>query len=160
MTRERAVAWALELQAAHHQLETQLRDARAEVSRLTPAQPSPQGDLLVHCVGFCKALQAHHESEDDHLFPLIVEQDPALTPTIEALKADHIRLAGLLGEFRAILDQLRAAVSPQARGEADRKLDVLHRLVADHFASEENKLNRALHALQEPPDHRRQLLGL
>lgn len=91
-------------------------------------------DLLLHCHGFCAALDGHHRSEDGGLFPQIAAARPDLVPVLDKLRQDHSMMAHLIRGLQQAL----------TRGEeADtlhQHLDGLGAVMETHFGFEERSL--------------------
>jgi len=99
------------------------------------------GDLLGHCLSFCRAVQAHHTGEDTGLFPALQAAAPELTPVIVKLAEDHTLVAGILQQVRELL------AKPAGPDKLRRELDGLTAILESHFAFEERRLAAALDAL-------------
>ncbi|MGV9375860.1 hemerythrin domain-containing protein [Nonomuraea sp. NPDC003707] len=61
-------------------------------------------DLRSHCLTFCDALHAHHEGEDNTLFPHLGTETLELAETLTRLQAEHRVVARLLERIRRLLD--------------------------------------------------------
>lgn len=93
---------------------------------------------LLHCHGFCAALNGHHRGEDGALFPSLAKRHPQLGETLRSLQQDHAMIAHLL-------DGLQAAVGRSApAAELERHLDGISAIVESHFRCEERQLLPAL----------------
>ncbi|CAN7384808.1 hemerythrin domain-containing protein [Knoellia sp. LjRoot47] len=99
-------------------------------------------DLLMHCHGFCAALDGHHRSEDSGLFPQIAAARPDLAPVLARLSQDHSMMSHLIGEFEHALS------STSDRETLHAHLDGLDAIVESHFGYEERSL---LSVLDEVP---------
>jgi len=140
----RLIAWSSELREAH----IRLRDALAFV-RAGGADPqSADRDLLLHCRGFCTALDQHHRGEDRALFPAIEAAHPELAPVLRKLSEDHAMIDTLLTALRG------AADGGIARDDLDRHLDGVGAIMESHFAFEERQLLRVLETLALDADPR------
>lgn len=135
----RLIAWSNELRRAHARLREALRLVRDGVHEADPQKPGR--DLLLHCRGFCTALDQHHRGEDRALFPAIEAAHPELAPVLRTLTEDH-----------AMIDVLLTALAAAASGgappdELDRHLDGVGAIMENHFAFEERQLLGVLEAL-------------
>jgi iron-sulfur cluster repair protein YtfE (RIC family) len=142
----RLIAWSSELRQAHARLREALRIVRAEVHGSDP--PARGRDLLLHCRGFCTALDQHHRGEDRALFPAIEAAHPELAPVLRALTEDH-----------AMIDVLLTALAAAAEGgvppeDLERHLDGVGAIMENHFAFEERQLLGVLEALALDADPR------
>ncbi|GII78601.1 hypothetical protein Sru01_35830 [Sphaerisporangium rufum] len=97
MTDERRiVAWGDELIKLHDGFRRDLAELRS--SRAGAA------DLRTHCLAFCDALHAHHEGEDNALFPHLDAGHPELAETLTRLRSEHRVVARLVERIRRLLD--------------------------------------------------------
>ncbi|MFD6700400.1 MULTISPECIES: hemerythrin domain-containing protein [unclassified Microbacterium] len=146
----RLVAWSNELRRAHARLREALALVRAGVRGTDPQQPTR--DLLLHCRGFCTALDQHHRGEDRALFPAIEAAHPELAPVLRTLSEDHAMIDVLLTSLAAAVD---GEVPPD---DIDRHLDGIGAIMESHFAFEERQLLRVLETLALDADPR-EVLG-
>ena len=135
----RLIAWSNELRRAHERLRKALRVVRDGMHGSDPQTPAR--DLLLHCRGFCTALDQHHRGEDRALFPAIEAAHPELAPVLRALTADHAMIDVLLTALAAAAD---GEVPPD---ELERHLDGIGAIMENHFAFEERQLLGVLEAL-------------
>lgn len=135
----RLIAWSSELRQAHGRLREALNVVHASVHGSEPQ--SPGRDLLLHCRGFCTALDQHHRGEDRALFPAIEAAHPELAPVLRTLSEDHAMIDVLLTALSAAMDGGRAPA------DLDRHLDGIGAIMENHFAFEERQLLRVLETL-------------
>lgn len=141
---DRLIAWSSELRGAHTRLRKALTLVRAE-----GADPeSTARDLLLHCRGFCTALDQHHRGEDRALFPAIEAAHPELAPVLRTLSEDHAMIDTLLTALRDAVDR---AVTP---ADLARHLDGVGAIMESHFAFEERQLLGVLETLALDADPR------
>ena len=136
----RLIAWSAELRGVHARLREALALTQRALEAGEPAEPATR-DLLLFCHGFCAALTAHHEGEDQHLFPAVAEQYPQLGDTLRKLQQDHSMISYLLGGLQAAVDQ---AAPP---GELLRHLEGVAAIMESHFRFEERQLLTVLETL-------------
>lgn len=105
-------------------------------------------DLLVHCHGFCAALDGHHRSEDAALFPRIAAARPDLEPVLARLSQDHSMMSHLIRGLE------RALTSGADRATLHGHLDGLAAIMDSHFGYEERSLLTVLDGI--PLDLERQ----
>ncbi|GAA4070617.1 hemerythrin domain-containing protein [Actinomadura miaoliensis] len=105
------------------------------------------GELRLHCLTFCSALNRHHTGEDDGAFPQVAEQFPELRPVLEELRRDHRLVEDSLRRLQALVAELDQAADPAA---VRRELDSLAALMETHFLYEEKRIVAALNALNVP----------
>lgn len=140
--RQRFGAWAQELRAVHGRLRAALRIVHSSAAESgSDAGTAAARDLLLHCHGFCVALDGHHRAEDRSLFPAIEAARPELAPVITALQQDHSMIAHLLAGLRAAVD---AEAAPD---RIDGHLEGIAAIMENHFRYEERELLAVLDAL-------------
>jgi hemerythrin-like domain-containing protein len=101
---------------------------------------------LLYCHGFCAALNGHHVSEGEALFPELSTRHPRLRSTIAKLAQDHEMIASLLTQFS---HALAASATPD---ELVRHLDGLSAIMESHFNYEERQLLDTLSTLDVAAD--------
>ncbi|MFC4110357.1 hemerythrin domain-containing protein [Micromonospora zhanjiangensis] len=136
----RLIAWSLELRQVHTRLRAALDLARGAVAEGRSAETATR-DLLLYCHGFCAALDGHHRSEDDTLFPAIRAAHPELEPVLRRLTQDHSMIAYLLGGLQAAVERAAPAA------ELDRHLEGVAAIMENHFRYEERQLLTVLETL-------------
>lgn len=136
----RLVAWGHEMYRVHQHLRDALADAQEALSGAGP--PELARDLLVHCRGFCTALDRHHRGEDAVPFPAIRSAHPHLAPTLDKLTQDHSMIAYLIGGLELALGR----GDPTAALESH--LEGLAAIMENHFRYEERQLVGILEELQ------------
>lgn len=137
----RLIAWSQELRRVHGRLRQALRLARESFD--TDADPhDATRELLLYCRGFCVALDEHHRSEDQTLFPAIEAAHPHLGPVLRALQRDHSMIAHLLNGLREATD--RAASSDELACH----LEGVAAIMESHFRYEERALLTILDTLE------------
>jgi Hemerythrin HHE cation binding domain/F420H(2)-dependent quinone reductase len=105
--------------------------------------------LRERCGAFGGALERHHLGEDYGAFPALAVAFPALAPTLERLRAEHVVVA----ETNRSIRELVEGYAPGASDIGDLR-DRLHSLVArlrEHFAYEEDAILDALNAVADAP---------
>ncbi len=104
------------------------------------------------CIAFCGALERHHTGEDFGAFPMVAEAFPALAPTLEQLRAEHVVVAEINTSIRDLLE----GYTPGASDPRELRV-TLHGLVArlrEHFTFEEATILDALNAVADAPPSR------
>ncbi|MFD6398973.1 nitroreductase/quinone reductase family protein [Nocardia sp. NPDC060249] len=119
---------------------------------VTPMTLPPRtlhAEMLERCVTLCGALERHHMGEDFGAFPMVAEAFPALAPTLEKLRAEHVVVA----EINALIRELLAGYTPGTSDPRELRVE-LHGLDArlrEHFAFEEHTILDALNAVADAP---------
>jgi deazaflavin-dependent oxidoreductase (nitroreductase family) len=123
------------LKAIHDAFRRELGLIRGEVAA---SGPKLGAQLRVNCLTFCGGLTYHHTAEDGGIFPFLMSNHPELTPVVERLEEEHVRIA-------ARLEQLQAAVT----GDGGQVLAEVDRLIGEleaHLVYEEEHLIPILNA--------------
>jgi hypothetical protein len=149
---ERLTTLGEQLRAVHDRLRKALALTREAVEGGAPV-PDPTRDLALHCVGFCAALDGHHRSEDTHLFALVEQHRPDLTPAVEMLRQDHRMIASLLLELRQVMD------SGAEPATTLRHLEGIDAIMESHFRYEERQLTALLDTRSTGSGDPRRLFG-
>ncbi|MDZ7918418.1 MAG: nitroreductase/quinone reductase family protein [Rhodococcus sp. (in: high G+C Gram-positive bacteria)] len=124
----------------------------ATADTTTPVTLPPRtlhDQMRERCIAFCGALERHHMGEDFGAFPMVAEAFPALAPTLEQLRAEHVVVA----EINASIGDLLEGYTPGASDPSELRVK-LHSLVArlrEHFAFEEETILDALNAVADAP---------
>ncbi|WP_431954212.1 nitroreductase/quinone reductase family protein [Nocardia lijiangensis] len=147
------------LQEVHQWLSAELDLVLAQVDAIiatadaiTPMNLPPRtlhAQMLERCVVFCGALERHHMGEDFGAFPMVAEAFPALAPTLEQLRAEHVVVAEINASIRDLLE----GYTPGASDPRELRVE-LHGLVVrlrEHFAFEEHTILDALNAVADAP---------
>ncbi|MCP2343026.1 nitroreductase/quinone reductase family protein [Actinomadura rupiterrae] len=131
--RERALGD--ELTRIHDSLRTALADLLDQAAMGgTPAPQHLLDRLRTHCVTVCGDLESHHGKEE-HLFPRLEKQFPALAPMLDDLRRQH----AVLEKQRAEIESLcaRTDLDPEERRA---ELARLTEKIEAHFVEEERRL--------------------
>lgn len=133
---QRIVAWGDELIKLHDGFRRDLANLRS--SRAGAA------DLRTHCLTFCDSLHAHHEGEDNALFPHLWTEHPELAETLTRLRSEHQVVARLLERIRRLLDHGGTGIGEE--------LDRLATELEAHLDYEEEQLVPILNKLLTLPE--------
>jgi deazaflavin-dependent oxidoreductase (nitroreductase family) len=138
----------------HIWLRAQLRQVRAEVdahfAARHPGAGAPPGlglQIRQRCLAFCRTLEFHHTSEDEHLFPGIARYHPELADVIARLGDEHRTVTRIQGELAALLADISRADPQRFRCELDRMSTELNA----HLDYEEETLLPLLAEVPWPP---------
>jgi iron-sulfur cluster repair protein YtfE (RIC family)/uncharacterized protein YndB with AHSA1/START domain len=114
--------------------------ARARTALNQPPYPddAQRAALCGHLNWMTGFLHRHHESEDDSLYPMVAEANPAAAALIDAMAADH-------GAVQAALDAVESAVARYAQSADGRTdliaaLDALEEVLLPHLRREEDEM--------------------
>jgi len=156
-------AMAHELQAIHRLIRANLASIRklmdeivagAEVSDIRQEIDELRSSgivwtLRLGCLRYCRFVHGHHGLEDAALFPGIRRVNPALSPVIDKLIADHRVVASLLDQIERAATALE--IVPEARGDLAAGLSSLSDHLLAHLDYEEENLVPTLSRLSEWP---------
>ncbi|MFE9728389.1 nitroreductase/quinone reductase family protein [Streptomyces sp. NPDC005794] len=152
------VTLADKLMEVHTWLRGQLRQVKSEVDAHFAARAAHQGpgeppapglglQIRQRCLAFCQALEFHHTSEDDHLFPGIARYHPHLTDTFDRLREEHRTVARIQGELVTLLAGIAIADPQRFRTE----LDAMSTELNAHLDYEEESVLPVLAEVPWPP---------
>jgi hypothetical protein len=105
----------------------------------------------VNCLRWCGFVHSHHHAEDVMFFDELEETNPALTPVVEKLKADHRAVSDYLDAVEAAARALSADESQDARQAVADALDVLKGHLLSHLEYEELNVAATARRLQDYP---------
>lgn len=126
------------LRLIHDAFRRELALVREEVAR---SGPGLGVQLRVNCLTVCQGLRYHHDSEESAMLPTLAHRYPELTPVVERLRQEHVRIA-------ALLDALQGLVTAEG-ADARAALPEVDRLIGElegHLAYEEEQLIPVLDA--------------
>ncbi|MEU1433664.1 nitroreductase/quinone reductase family protein [Streptomyces sp. NPDC005786] len=114
----------------HTWLRGQLRQVKAETDAHFAARAAHQGpgeppapglglQIRQRCLAFCQALEFHHTSEDEHLFPGIARYHPELGDVFDRLRDEHRTVARIQGDLADLLAGIGIAEPQRFRIELD-----------------------------------------
>jgi deazaflavin-dependent oxidoreductase (nitroreductase family) len=146
----------------HTWLRGQLRQVRAEVeahfaaraAHSGPGEPPAPGlglQIRQRCLAFCQALEFHHVSEDEHLFPGIARHHPDLSDVFGRLADEHRTVARVQGELAKLLAGVHIADPERFRAE----LRAMSEELEAHLDHEEEALLPLLADVPWPPERPR-----
>ncbi|MER7442811.1 nitroreductase/quinone reductase family protein [Micromonospora avicenniae] len=134
-----ASSWGTALIRIHDAFRRELALIRHEVATTGPRLGA---QLRVNCLAVCQGLHHHHTHEDGGMFVGLAAQHPQLAPTLDRLRAEHVRVAGLVDQLQAVVGD-QAADPAEVRRQVDQLTDELER----HLAYEEEQLVPLLDAM-------------
>ncbi|EGX59428.1 hypothetical protein SZN_12518 [Streptomyces zinciresistens K42] len=114
-----ASSMAEAVKVVHDAFRRELALIRAEMRTAAEVGAPLGAQLRVNCLTFCAGLHNHHTGEDVALFPFLAGRHPGSAPTLDRLREEHERIAGLVGELRRVLG--KGGAEPTAvRAEVER----------------------------------------
>jgi hypothetical protein len=105
----------------------------------------------VNCLRWCGFVHSHHHAEDVMFFDELEETNPALSPVVEKLKADHRAVSDLLDAVEAAARTLSADESHDARQAVAAALEVLKGHLLTHLEYEELNVAATARRLRDLP---------
>ena len=89
------------------------------------------------CLGYCGFVHRHHNAEDREFFDELEETNPAITPVVERLRAEHRAVSDFLDAVEAAARALSEDDGPDARRAVADALEVLEGHLLAHLDYEE-----------------------
>ena len=100
-TKSEAPADTSMMRIVHSALRRDLHRAEIALNDNPPRPPAQQLAIARHLEWMMSFLHAHHRSEDDGLYPLVRDRDPAAAELLDAMDADHRAVASAIAEVEA-----------------------------------------------------------
>jgi hemerythrin-like domain-containing protein len=89
------------MRIVHQALRRDLRRAHETLTSAPPPPPPQRHAIARHLTWMMAFLRAHHRSEDDGLYPLVRQRDPAAAELLDAMHADHDEVASAVSALEA-----------------------------------------------------------
>ena len=105
----------------------------------------------VNCLRWCGFVHSHHHAEDVLFFDELEESNPAITPVVERLKADHRAVSDYLDAVEAAARALSEDESNDARPAVADALEVLKEHLLTHLEYEELNVAATARRLRDLP---------
>jgi hypothetical protein len=105
----------------------------------------------VSCLRYCGFVHSHHHAEDVLFFDELEETNPAITPVVEKLKADHRAVSDYLDAVEAAARALSKDESHDARRAVADALKVLEGHLLTHLEYEELNVADTARRLRDFP---------
>lgn len=110
------------------------------VRLMLTAQPVPQGGrrqpVADQVLWLMDRLHEHHHTEDDGLWPLVRQKNPAAAGLLEAMEAEHLAIVPAIEALTAAAQHYRSAPGDAARLELIQALDALTGVLLPHLDRE------------------------
>ena len=120
----------------HNSLKRDLRRVRAALT----GDPAPAGRqrraLGEHVEWLMDFLHDHHTAEDEGLWPLVRERNPAIGDLLDSLEADHQRIAPAIGPLVVAAREYARTTGDEQRRALLSALDNLSELLLPHLDRE------------------------
>lgn len=138
-TNPKAPADTSMMRIVHSALRRDLHRAEIALNGNPPPPPAQQLAIARHLEWMMSFLYAHHRAEDDGLYPLVREPDPAAAGLLAAMDADHRAVASAIAEVEGA-----ARRSARGGGGPDQRLIAalasLSSVLLPHLEREENEM--------------------
>jgi len=105
----------------------------------------------VSCLRYCGFVHMHHNAEDRDFFDELEETNPAITPVVERLRAEHRAVSDYLDAVEAAARALSEDESHHARRAVADALDVLEGHLLAHLDYEEQNIASTARRLRDVP---------
>jgi Hemerythrin HHE cation binding domain len=105
----------------------------------------------VNCLRWCGFVHSHHHAEDVMFFDELEETNPAITPVVERLKADHRAVSDYLDAVEAAARALTDGDGEDARRAVADALGVLKGHLLSHLEYEEVNVAETARRLRDFP---------
>jgi hypothetical protein len=158
-------ALVAELKWVHDMIRSDLRAVRKLASDAAAGLPAgkiqagirslrasgPLWQLKINCLQYCRIVHAHHHTESVMLFPELRRTNPALSPVVDKLEADHVSISGVLDEVEAAARELSNREDPAVRERLIKALEKLSTDLLAHLQYEEDHISDTLRSWSEWP---------
>jgi hypothetical protein len=104
------------------------------------ATNGPLWQLKINCLAYCRLVHTHHRLESLALFPELRRTNPALSPVVDKLEADHAAVSGLLDDVDEAACQLGRDGDPTVRRRLVEALESLSADLLVHLRYEEDQI--------------------
>ncbi|MBC6450128.1 nitroreductase/quinone reductase family protein [Actinokineospora xionganensis] len=120
------------LKAIHGAFRRELALIRGEIAE---SGPRLGAQLRVNCLTMCHGLHIHHTHEDQGMFSALEAGHPELAPTLDRLRAEHVKITALLADLQSVISTV-GADTQVVLAEVERLTEELER----HLDYEEEQL--------------------
>jgi hypothetical protein len=121
-----------------HRIFREALDAAPRFVGEAPSEDGGRAELVgSYYDNVLRLLHAHHEAEDQTIYPMMVERLPEHLEVIQRVNAEHETVLGTLGAAESAVAAWRAAPSPSTRDAAAAALDSMGTILLEHLDHEE-----------------------
>ncbi len=124
----------------HDALRRDLRRAIGALSTAPHPKDAQRGAIGEHVGWMMQFLGAHHQGEDAGLWPLVRARNPRAERLLEAMEADHVRVAPLVDDCGTAAGSYRSQSSDDARVALLEALVRLSEELLPHLEREEHEM--------------------
>ena len=117
------------------------RLAGGVISGVTESDRARAAVVCDHLEFVTRALHRHHSTEDDLMWPRLLDRVPEeLAPIVHLMESQHEQVDALIREIRSVLPTFRATADAQSRDRLADLFDTLHAHLVQHLDAEEDRL--------------------
>lgn len=120
----------------HAALQRDLRRARDVLGAEPPPEGRQRRAVGEHVLWLMEFLHGHHTGEDEGLWPLVRARNPAAGPLLDAMEADHARIAPAASAVTAAAREYATTASDGPRALLVAALDRLMEVLFPHLDRE------------------------
>jgi hemerythrin-like domain-containing protein len=128
------------MRIVHRALRRDLGRARAALGSASPPSPRQQQAIARHLTWMMRFLRAHHRSEDEGLYPLARQRNPAAGELLDAMNADHEAVAPAIGEVESAAAAFNGDATGDRGGRLAAAVDRLVEVLVPHLQREEDEM--------------------
>lgn len=110
------------------------------VGRVTEGDIAHAEAVAAHLDLLSISLHAHHEGEDERLWPALEDRAPSCATHVERMKEQHGAMLAALGELDTALPAWRATAADADRAQVLSALDGINAALAVHLPDEETNI--------------------
>jgi hemerythrin-like domain-containing protein len=130
-----------EMVAVHTMYRRELRLAAGAVRGVAPGDRRRARVVADHLALVARSLHEHHTTEDELLWPLLLQRVPEeLTPVVHLMESQHETVDALLQEIGVSLPRWRETAAAADRDRLAGLLERAHTHLAEHLDAEEERL--------------------
>jgi hemerythrin-like domain-containing protein len=126
------------MRIVHQALRRDLARAHDVLASDPALPPDQQAAIAGHLTWMMGFLRAHHDTEDTALYPLVLTRDPGAGGLVEAMHADHERIAARIAHLETAAAAVGATASGEDLWELARAVDRLNDVLLPHLQREED----------------------
>ena len=128
------------MRIVHQALRRDLRRAHVALTSSPPPPPQQQQAIARHLTWMMAFLRAHHRSEDDGLYPLVRQRDPAAAALLDTMHADHDEVASAISAVEAAAAACSPSHDAAGTNQLVAALDQLAEVLLPHLQREEDEM--------------------
>ena len=127
------------MNVVHQALRRDLSRAASALDAIPPPADRQREAIAEHLVWMMDFLRAHHESEDDGLYPIVRERRPDAAAVLDEMDRDHQHIAADIGAVEAAASAYGRTDDPATRTELLASIRHLGEILVPHLKREEDE---------------------